>query len=224
MSIGDNIRRYRRQNKMTQIDLANKINKSLRTIQKYEANETKPSAKVLRDISDIFNIYIEDLTNEGDRTDIYSDVVSEYIDQRIARMTDDEILTRKNKIVYENELENNESLYDKLDGKQLELLYLSKINDLNNLIQAKSEQLELSYKLNENLNQMVQILLKCENVDDYLDKKAEERMLKLLNVEYGNDNDIIDKIISYKAEKRAWELFNTKNEIKKILEGDADGK
>ena len=209
---------------MTQIDLANKINKSLRTIQKYEANETKPSAKVLRDISDIFNIYIEDLTNEGDRTDIYSDVVSEYIDQRIARMTDDEILTRKNKIVYENELENNESLYDKLDGKQLELLYLSKINDLNNLIQAKSEQLELSYKLIENLNQMVQILLKCENVDDYLDKKAEERMLKLLNVEYGNDNDIIDKIISYKAEKRAWELFNTKNEIKKILEGDADGK
>ena len=224
MSIGDNIRRYRRQNKMTQIDLANKINKSLRTIQKYEANETKPSAKVLRDISDIFNIYIEDLTNEGDRTDNYSDVVSEYIDQRIARMTDDEILTRKNKIVYENELENNESLYDKLDGKQLELLYLSKINDLNNLIQAKSEQLELSYKLNENLNQMVQILLKCENVDDYLDKKAEERMLKLLNVEYGNDNDIIYKIISYKAEKRAWELFNTKNEIKKILEGDADGK
>ena len=38
MAIGDNIKKYRKINKMTQTELANKLNKSLRTIQKYESN------------------------------------------------------------------------------------------------------------------------------------------------------------------------------------------
>ena len=56
MAIGDNIKKYRKINKMTQTELANKLNKSLRTIQKYESNTIKPPTKVIREISDIFFI------------------------------------------------------------------------------------------------------------------------------------------------------------------------
>ena len=64
MNIGDNIKKYRRANKMTQTELANKLNKSLRTIQKYEANETKPPMDVIRQISDLFFIDMNKLTNK----------------------------------------------------------------------------------------------------------------------------------------------------------------
>ena len=220
MTIGENIRKYRKQNGMTQTELANKINKSLRTVQKYESNEAKPPVKLLKEISDIFNIYIEDLTNTEDEIDIYKSMIHEYVDQRIERMTDDEILTRRNKIIYENQLENKECLYTKLDGKQLELLYQSKINDLENIIKSQLGQIELSNKLNDRQGQMLDLLLEGQSIDDILDKKAEERMLNTLKIEYGDDMTIIDKIISHKADIKARELLKCKTKINKILEGD----
>ena len=129
MAIGDNIKRYRKINKMTQTELANKLNKSLRTIQKYESNEITPPPSVVRFISDIFNIDMNKLLDIED--DVYDDLLSEYIDQRLSKMSIDDILTLKNQQLYENELENKEYLYDKLEPKQLELLYLSKINQLD---------------------------------------------------------------------------------------------
>ena len=199
---------------MTQTELANKLNKSLRTIQKYEANETKPPINVIRQISDIFFIDMNKLTDIED--DIYEELMAEYIDQRLSKMSTDDILTLKNQQLYENELENKEFLCDKLEPKYLELLYLSKIQQLEEIIKSKNNEIKLMEKINDIQSQLVAQFLNGENIDDILDKKAEERMYSILNLKYENNKDIIDEIINHKAEIRAKELFSIQNRIKKM--------
>ena len=157
MNIGDNIKKYRRANKMTQTELANKLNKSLRTIQKYEANETKPPMDVIRQISDLFFIDMNKLTNIED--DIYEELMVEYIDQRLSKMSIDDILTLKNQQLYENELENKELLYDKLEPKYLELLYLSKIQQLEEFIKIKDKEIDSCYKFIDKQGELIDKLL-----------------------------------------------------------------
>ena len=157
MALGDNIKKYRKINKMTQTELANKLNKSLRTIQKYESNTIKPPSKVVREISDIFFIDMNKLIDIEDN--IYEDLMSEYIDQRLSKMSIDDILTLKNQQLYENELENIEYLYDKLEPKQLELLYLSKINQLEELIKIKDEEINSCYKFIDRQGELINNLL-----------------------------------------------------------------
>lgn len=157
MTIGDNIKRYRKINKMTQTELANKLNKSLRTIQKYESNEITPPPSVVRFISDIFNIDMNKLLDIED--DVYDDLLSEYIDQRLSKMSIDDIITLKNQQLYENELENKEYLYNKLEPKQLELLYLSKINQLEEFIKIKDKEIESCYKFIDKQGELINNLL-----------------------------------------------------------------
>ncbi|BAH07661.1 hypothetical protein CKR_2610 [Clostridium kluyveri NBRC 12016] len=52
MTIGESIKYYRKNNKLTQETLANKINKSLRMVQKYESDEVTPSIEILNKIED----------------------------------------------------------------------------------------------------------------------------------------------------------------------------
>lgn len=62
MNIGNAIKVYRSKQGLTQEDLAIKLNKSTRTIQRYESGQIMPSIKV---IDKIFNIKVECiLTNE----------------------------------------------------------------------------------------------------------------------------------------------------------------
>lgn len=57
MNIGENIRKYRRQNNLTQKQLADAINKSKSTIEKYEANKIeKISVITLEEISKVLNV------------------------------------------------------------------------------------------------------------------------------------------------------------------------
>ena len=71
-TIGDNIKRYRKNSKMTQTELANKLNKSLRTIQKYEANDIIPSAQIIKQIASVLNIETSLLSSKEDNN-IYLD-------------------------------------------------------------------------------------------------------------------------------------------------------
>ena len=62
MNIGKAIKVYRDKQGLTQEDLAMKLNKSTRTIQRYESGQTMPSMKIM---DKIFNIRVEYiLTNE----------------------------------------------------------------------------------------------------------------------------------------------------------------
>lgn len=58
MTIGNTIKLYRASQGLTQCDLAEKLNKTSRTIQKYECGQIVPSVKI---INEIFNIKIENI-------------------------------------------------------------------------------------------------------------------------------------------------------------------
>lgn len=63
MSIGSAIKEYRLSQGMTQLDLAIRINKSTRTVMRYEKNEITPKIDILEtifndSIYEIFNKYL----------------------------------------------------------------------------------------------------------------------------------------------------------------------
>ena len=82
MTIGDNIKKYRKLARISQVELAQKINKSESTIRKYEANNVKPDFSVLDDIANVLGCTLIDLVNT---TDISIDSISkaDYLDQYI---------------------------------------------------------------------------------------------------------------------------------------------
>lgn len=63
MSIGDNIQKYRKLNKLTQAELGEKIGKKERTIRGYEANDTIPPTSVLIKIGEVLNVPMIKLIN-----------------------------------------------------------------------------------------------------------------------------------------------------------------
>lgn len=73
MKIGMNIKKYRGLKSLTQGQVSQLINKSLRMIQKYESGEVIPSLEVLGDIASALQVDIDDLlgTNIRDPRDDY---------------------------------------------------------------------------------------------------------------------------------------------------------
>lgn len=65
MTIGENIRYYRKLNNMSAKSLADKLNCSAQAILQYERNERKPSLEILTNISNILSIPIEVLINSN---------------------------------------------------------------------------------------------------------------------------------------------------------------
>ena len=62
MNIGDKLKLLRQSKKITQIELAKLLNKSVSTIQKYESNKVLPSINILQEISQKLNIDISYFT------------------------------------------------------------------------------------------------------------------------------------------------------------------
>ena len=54
MITGENIKRLRKKYNLTQTELANKIDRTLRTVQKYESGEILPPIDIIYKINDIF--------------------------------------------------------------------------------------------------------------------------------------------------------------------------
>lgn len=64
MNIGDKLKLLRQSKKITQIELAKLLNKSVSTIQKYESNKVLPSINILQEISQKLNIDISYFTDQ----------------------------------------------------------------------------------------------------------------------------------------------------------------
>lgn len=86
--IGKNIRYLRKNKKMSQPNLAKKLNKSESTIQMWETNYRSPTMGTVQQIADIFDVPINDLVNvdlenykEVDKSTYYGDYdeVVEYL-------------------------------------------------------------------------------------------------------------------------------------------------
>lgn len=63
-NISSNITYYRLKNKLTQVELAEKLNYSDKTISKWERAEGMPSIVVLNELASFFNITLNDLVNK----------------------------------------------------------------------------------------------------------------------------------------------------------------
>lgn len=63
MKIGNSILELRKQNNMSQEQLAEKIGVARQTISKWELGETSPDLEQSKQLSQIFNISLDDLTN-----------------------------------------------------------------------------------------------------------------------------------------------------------------
>lgn len=65
MTIGSNIKRYRKLKGLTQKELANKVGLSIVTIQKYETGKREPKNIIIKNIADALNISSVDLYKEN---------------------------------------------------------------------------------------------------------------------------------------------------------------
>ena len=82
MSIGDNIKKIRKANKLTQKQFAEVINKkNYRTIQKYENGDIIPPISVINDISEKFDIPVVEIIGDDPRSDINGKFVISEIDK-----------------------------------------------------------------------------------------------------------------------------------------------
>ena len=61
--IANNLKKFRKEAGLTQIELAKKINKSESTIRKYEAGTVRPSLETLIQLSDIYKVDVEELNS-----------------------------------------------------------------------------------------------------------------------------------------------------------------
>ena len=79
MTIGNKIKQYRKNKQLTQQQLGDLINKSLRTIQKYEANQVTPSFKVLEEIAKALDVSYNDFFDKprktGHKLDRFNDLI-----------------------------------------------------------------------------------------------------------------------------------------------------
>lgn len=64
-NLGNNIKKFRTKNGITQSELAKMLNKSAITIRKWESNERTPNIETIKDIADIFKVSISELTGDN---------------------------------------------------------------------------------------------------------------------------------------------------------------
>ena len=100
MKIGENIKKYRKQKKLTQPELGTLINKSESSIRKYESDDVIPSIEVLQSIAKALHISVSILTTNNIEQRIY-DLMKEQnisIEDMIikAGLIDDELPILKN--------------------------------------------------------------------------------------------------------------------------------
>ncbi|MCE5222058.1 MAG: helix-turn-helix domain-containing protein [Clostridium sp.] len=75
MSIGDNIKKIRKNNKLTQKEFANKIEVSEVSIRKYESGQRNPSLEVLTKIAQRFDVNLSELMPNTE----YNQTLDEYM-------------------------------------------------------------------------------------------------------------------------------------------------
>lgn len=92
-SLGDTIKKLRKEHNMTQTDLANKLNITKSNVSKYENNVVDPSLEVLKTMSDLFNVSVDYLLG---RTNVSNNI------ETFAAHTDDEGLSDEAKAELEN--------------------------------------------------------------------------------------------------------------------------
>lgn len=138
MNIGNNIKQLRKDNNLTQKQLATMLNLSTATIQSYELNRRTPPIDVLQKITSLFSIDLASLIKQNSSSEV-SFATSEF-----SLFSDlvNEILNKKDKY-------STEDIYQIL---RLLRECLKTANDNNSFSEIIIDLIELSRKLNNNNN------------------------------------------------------------------------
>ena len=135
MEFKDKLKEIRKNKKLTQEQLANKANISVRTIANYESGKREPNVEILVKICNALNIQVNDLFDNNDIFEINKNEISK-IDKTYStlREINDSLLEMKNKeleICYKR-IDTLEKDYDKLLDSITENRELEIINDFCN--------------------------------------------------------------------------------------------
>lgn len=171
MNLGETIKEYRKQKKMTQKQLAEKSNIALMSIQRYERNERKPTVETLSKIlsslevseTDFFNfttfLYKDLIEKQSDKTDRIINFIEEY--KNYTQSWIDEVNNIESKPNYLlnailRYLENTEEYYTSLtiattSKKHSELPYFTN-TQIHDIVKKVSELVKYEiYKIENNI-------------------------------------------------------------------------
>lgn len=153
--IGNNIKKYRKIKKLTQSQLANKIDKSLRMIQKYESGEVAPTFELLQQIANELGVGYRDLLPIDSYLHLGSNEQIEIKDH--VKLTPDLMLEIIKTLDMENEVESLFLIDDDVEFITncvkryiIDLLNLVRHKNLQNIKQFASPSLEETKKFMEN--------------------------------------------------------------------------
>lgn len=124
MSVGDNIKKYRKNIGITQKELAEKSKLSESAIKYYESNRRNPKLETLEKIGDVLGVSINDLTNKEEKEKIINEYKKEkdkLIEQLKEVASDEEKEIIINLVNYYNKkFYNNEYDIDKFDDEHIQ--------------------------------------------------------------------------------------------------------
>ncbi|WP_053818168.1 helix-turn-helix domain-containing protein [Clostridium sporogenes] len=134
MTIGDNIKKYRKMNKLTQKEFSRKIGKSERMVQKYENNETNPPLSVISNIAQLFNVKTSDIINGETEEESLNNFFSTYEGFHEEKI--DKLLSELIKEIYLLNKPNDQEKYNKLYERKLNLMCQIWSDDLIDYIKS----------------------------------------------------------------------------------------
>lgn len=154
MNVGERIRLYRKQKKMTQKQLAEEIHISLMSIQRYERNERQPHIETLKKIADIFDVPIIELIGDDPNSNLNFNLIKYEVDKeddfiKVVENLDD-IYKKPSDIKKEKQIKKEmngiiKAVEDMLSNEYIEKEYGYKYNELS--IDDQSELYGFMHKL-----------------------------------------------------------------------------
>lgn len=76
-TVGNRIRKYRKDNSLTQDQLAEKLNVTHQAVSSWETGKTQPDIQTLKQLADLFEVSVEDLIYEEKRSPVQTVVNSD---------------------------------------------------------------------------------------------------------------------------------------------------
>lgn len=134
MTIGNTIKKIRKENKLTQKELANKIGISEISIRKYEAGQRSPSLEILIKLANVLDIPLIELIGEDPNSDLSYEFIKYTVNNK-------------------EEFANNSNDMDLLHKKPSEVKIKNRLNDISESIDLflsdKNLEEEFDYKFSE---------------------------------------------------------------------------
>ena len=144
MKINEKIKELRKNNNLTQKEMAKKLGVSLSSLQKYEYGDFYPSIEVIKNIVDLFNITLSDFLDVSDITNEEKEVINWNIKR-----------SRELEKEFENDIEENtRNIEILLEDKEIDLGYsdiIWRMSMMNFYFRVNTEKKEINIEFYNDL-------------------------------------------------------------------------